>query len=185
MLRMLALVLLLSMIAAPGHAQLDVTRPSLDPRELGDGASSVGRTASVRAAVVVDRNRTIGLTVAGVALLGLSYVTNVVGGLLAGTEGVFFSRSRDSRWEPFAFTSLVPVLGPWIQLASKPTGIEQDDWAAWLIADGIAQALGVALIAASTATAHTNERESRARVGLVVAPSFGPQHASLSFVGRF
>ena len=185
MLRTVALGLLLSLIAAPAYAQLDAASPSLEPRAVGDGTRSVGAAISVRSAVVVDRNRTIGLTISGIALLLASYGANVLGGLLAGTEGVFFSRSRDPRWEPFAFTSLVPVLGPWIQLATKPTAIEQDDWATWLIIDGFVQAASVALIAGTTATAHANEHAARERLALVVVPSLGPQRVSLSVLGRF
>ncbi len=89
------------------------------------------------------RHRPIGLLVAGAAALGAGWVSNAIVGQFAGVS------SAEPGWSDFRLESLVPVLGPWLQLMSKPTGFEEDDWGRWLIVDGIAQAAGLALLIAA------------------------------------
>ncbi len=185
------MVLLLAATAGVTRAaaQAEATAVESAPHEreasLGDGAAAEGGAILIRAAHVRDRNRTVGLTIPGIALLVVGWVTNVVGGLLAGTNGIFFSRTRDFGWEPFAAASVVPVLGPWIQLALKPTGLEQDDWATWLVINGLVQAAALTTLILALVHAHSDEHAARDAVELFVAPAFSPSHVGVTLTGRY
>ncbi|AKF10282.1 hypothetical protein [Sandaracinus amylolyticus] len=74
----------------------------------------------------------------------------------------------------------MPIAGPWIQLAVKPTAFDSDDRGTWLIFDGLLQAAGAALLIAGIATSGGDEEPA-----LSILPSAGPHHAGLSLAGRF
>ncbi len=123
----------------------------------------------------------LGLIISGAVLLGAGWIGNIIPGLFAGIG------SSSSDWNAFRGTSVIPVLGPWIQLAVKPTSFRNDDWGGWLIVDGALQAAGLALLIIGLATPRTEtvyaDRESGFE--LAVVPTVGSSQWGLAAVGRF
>lgn len=125
------------------------------------------------------------LIIAGAVALGAGWIANFVTGLFAGIE--IFGSSAD-RWDTFRGVSFIPIAGPWVQLAVKPTTFEQDDWGTWLIIDGLLQGAGTIMLIAGIATMNDTEPASADAGGgipFVVLPNVGPGHAGLSLVGWF
>ena len=83
----------------------------------------------------------------GIGLLAGGYVANIV---ISGIGAIFIAAGdaiteEDTIADEFFYSSLVPVLGPWIQL-----GIMQsygyEGWAPWMIINGVLQAGGLTMI---------------------------------------
>src|SRR5262245_53713237 len=92
----------------------------------------------------------LGLVITGSVILGVFWATNIFTGLLAGVD--LFGSARASQWDGFRLSSIIPVIGPWIQLGVKPTSFDADNWGTWLIIDGLLQATGLALLIIGIAT---------------------------------
>ena len=163
--------------ASAAYVPLGTPAPSPAPVEPVDAAAPRRRGGG-----------NIGLIVAGAALLGAGWVLNFIGGLLAGTHPGFFGlggRSPEPEWETFRYTSLVPIAGPWIQLAVKPTSFDRDEWGLWLIIDGLMQAAGTTMLLVAAVTAGDDDDAPESGVELVLVPGVGPGLASLTLFGRF
>ena len=124
----------------------------------------------------------IGLIVSGAILLGVSWVTNIIVSAAAGT---IETTTTSDQWSDFRYIGLIPVVGPWIQMAVKPTAFDQDDWAYYLTVNGILQAagltmlvLGIAIPVERTVYAENGERRG---IDLAIAPSTN----GISLLGRF
>lgn len=127
----------------------------------------------------------LGLIISGAVLLGVGWIANFLVGLPAGDDP--FHSGAEPEWQTFRYTSFIPIAGPWVQLAVKPTGFDDDYWGMWLIIDGLMQAAGFTLLIAgiATSTSETEEVASAGGVELMLIPSAGPDHASLTLAGRF
>jgi hypothetical protein len=129
----------------------------------------------------------IGLIVSGAVLLGVGWIANFIVGLGGGDDP--FRSGAEPEWEAFRYSSFIPIAGPWVQLALKPTSFTQDYWAIWLIIDGLLQATGTALLISGGAVAASSGGELAEGDGdgieLMVLPNAGPSHAGLSLIGRF
>lgn len=123
--------------------------------------------------------------IAGGVMLGAGWGLNALGGAFAGAQvrtGLISAPTGidyPAAWSGFRTASLVPVAGPWIQLALKPTPLDGDAWGLWLVADGLVQASGVALLIAG-ALLPEHEPESP-----LVVPLAGRGAAGLALAGRF
>lgn len=150
-------------VAQPGYAP--VQQPMPPPRRRGGGH--------------------VGLIISGAVLLGVGWISNFIVGLPAGDD--LFSGGARPEWEAFRYSSLIPVVGPWVQLAVKPTAFSQDDWAIWLIFNGLMQATGTALLVAGIATSGDDGGSADSGTGpqLVVVPNVGRDHAGLTVAGSF
>jgi hypothetical protein len=127
----------------------------------------------------------IGLIVSGAVLLGVGWLSNIIVGIPAG-ENVFGSGSEEE-WEAFRYCSIIPVVGPWVQLGVKPTAFSQDGWAIWLILNGVMQAAGTALLVSGIALSDDGNETADADSGpsFAVLPNISPNHAGLSLFGSF
>ena len=132
-----------------------------------------------------ERRANVGLIVGGAVMLGVSWIANIAVGLPAGDDP--FSSGSDPTWDSFRYSSLIPLAGPWVQLAIKPTGFTQDYWAVWLLLDGILQLTGTTLLVIGAATHRTVTVYAEASSGfeLAVLPMASPEHAGLVALGRF
>lgn len=143
------------------------------------------RPASAPATVRTEERVNLGLTIAGAAMLGASYISNIVVSLFA---GIGFGSSAEEAWNDFRFVGLVPVLGPWIQLGIKPTPIDQDYWVTWLVIDGVLQAAGLTMLIVGLTVRESVEVRAVAEIGdftLSVTPFAGPTGSGLALSGTF
>jgi len=95
--------------------------------------------------------------------------------------------SDDAGWDEFRLAAILPVAGPWVQLALKPTDFRNDAWGPWLIANGIWQGVGTILLIAGIATIGDDEVPTAEIEGVrfAVLPNFAPDQMGLSLVGEF
>lgn len=130
-------------------------------------------------------NGHVGLIISGAVLLGVGWISNFIVGLPAGDD--LFSGGPRPEWEAFRYSSFIPIAGPWVQLGVKPTAFSQDDWAIWLIFNGLMQAAGASLLVAGIATSGDDGGSADAGGGVqfVVLPSVGQDHAGLTLAGSF
>jgi hypothetical protein len=126
-----------------------------------------------------------GLLIAGIAMLAASYAANVLISMFAGLE--LFGSSDASLWDGFRYSSLIPIVGPWIQIGVKPTSFDNDNWGIWLIIDGILQAGGLSMLIIGLITPQRETVYSDRESGfeLAVLPQIGPGFTGLSLAGRF
>jgi hypothetical protein len=133
--------------------------------------------------------RGIGLIVGGAVVLGATWALNIIGGLFGGYHdtswvdlwdgdsgccGVF-----DPAWDNFRAASLVPVAGPWIQLALLPD--YENGWPVWLVADGLGQIAGLTmLIIGIEQASHGAQAEP-----IALLPMISPEASGLMLSGTF
>jgi hypothetical protein len=147
------------------------------------GQPAFAPPAAQRQQVGTRERPNLGLIISGAVLLGVGWILDIVTGVPAGDDP--FTSGSEPEWDAFRFSSLIPIAGPWIQLAVKPTGFTQDYWAPWLIIDGLIQATGLTLLVIGIATPETEPVYASRGVELAILPSVGPGHAGLSLVGAF
>lgn len=132
------------------------------------------------------------LAIVGGAVLAAGWVVGIVIGVFGGYHdrscidiGFGCSRPPGSSWDPgwddFRLTSLVPIAGPWIQLAVKPPS-GPDGWPAWLIIDGILQGAGTILLFVGIGLMGD---EDAAPPPVAVVPMLSPSTAGLMAFGTF
>jgi hypothetical protein len=131
----------------------------------------------------VETRRMIGLIVAGGITLGASWVGNILVSAFAGVGSV-----DEELWEPFRGYGLIPVVGPWVQLATKPTPYDQDSWGGWLIGNGLLQAGGLTMlilgIAIPVETTVYSEGGPGEGLEMALLPQLGSTNG-LQLVGHF
>ncbi len=156
--------------------------PNIPPPEASDLAAPL------------DRPRTNWAVIApGLALVAAGWILNVAASLPAGLcTDVFRVLSVASAggtgpgcragpaWDTFRLVGIIPLVGPFAQLALKPGSLQDDAWATWLVADGLAQVAGVVLLAAGISTSVSHDHPS-----VALTPRVGPRGAGLSLSGRF
>lgn len=122
--------------------------------------------------------RRVGLYVAGCALFGAGWGTNALAGAFAGAHSVtsyewpVLPNTWEPGWDAFRGVGVVPLVGPWIQLALAPSGALSDAWIGWLIGNGAVQALGLTLFVWA------------ATMDVPVVPTVSPEGAGLVVMGR-
>lgn len=128
----------------------------------------------------------MGLIISGAVILGVSWISNIVVSMFAGLDP-FGSSSSASDWDAFRLSSLIPVAGPWIELAAKPTSFDNDGWAEWLILDGLLQLTGATLLIIGAVTPHTETvySDRGSDFQLAVVPRVGGNQWGLAAVGTF
>jgi hypothetical protein len=82
-------------------------------------------------------------------------------------------------WDAFRASGFVPVLGPWIQLATLPPVDERATWDGFLVASALGQGLGLTLMIVA-ALIHVPEPSS-----VSVVPSVAADGVGLAAVGVF
>ncbi len=139
------------------------------------------------------------MMVGGGALLLAGWGTNALGGLGAGVDCTFgfgfggrlggggSGCNHDAAWEDFRTLSLVPVVGPYAQLALLPDGARDGGWPGWLVASAIVQTTGLALLIAGLVTRLRGAGPPEPRPGptLSVLPTITPDGAGLSVSSSF
>jgi hypothetical protein len=130
------------------------------------------------------RDRTpLALTIAGAAVLGGGWVLNIIPGVFAGNDGCGFTgcSPESQRWTAFRATSLIPLIGPWIQMGVAPN--LNNWWPIWLAFDGLVQTAGFVMLVYGLA-ANQGEDEP-ATPELTLLPMAGPEHTGLLLTGTF
>jgi hypothetical protein len=127
----------------------------------------------------------LGLIISGAVLLGVGWIGDFLVSLPAGDDP--FHSGAEPEWSSFRYTSFIPIAGPWVQLAVKPTEFDNDYWGMWLIIDGLMQAAGITMLVAGIATSSGDDGATADAGGvqLMFVPSVGPDRASLTLAGRF
>lgn len=127
----------------------------------------------------------LGLIISGAVLLGVGWIADFIISLPAGDDP--FHSGAEPEWQTFRYTSFIPIAGPWVQLAVKPTSFDNDYWGMWLIIDGLLQAAGFTMLVAgiATSTSDSDETADAGGVELMLLPSVGAGHAGLTLAGRF
>lgn len=121
-----------------------------------------------------------GLIVSGAVILGVGWLSNIFVSVFAGVGG-----TSSDEWDTFRYLGIVPVLGPWIQMAVKPTSLDEDDWAYYLTINGIIQAVGTTMLVLGiaipvTRTVYAENGESEG-IDLAIVPTGN----GISLLGRF
>lgn len=126
----------------------------------------------------------IGLIVSGAVMLGVSWLIH--GAVVSPFAGWSIDRGYQAGWESFRGLGLIPVAGPWIQLATKPTGFSEDGWAPYLVLDGLLQTAGLVMLVlgATIQTEHT-VYAALEESGFAILPTAGEDGAGLAAFGRF
>lgn len=133
--------------------------------------------------VTTTRTRpNIGLIVPGAVLLGIGWVFNFIAGLPAGDDP-FDGSPPDERWNLFRGFSLIPAIGPWVQLAVQPSDFNSDYWGMWLILNGLLQTTGLVLLVVGIAT--PSEEVTTTSPYVSVVPVVTGDQVGVAAVGAF
>lgn len=122
----------------------------------------------------------VGMIVSGSVMLGVSWLLHAA--IVSPLAGCC-SAGSDDEWHTFRWLGVVPVLGPWLQMAVKPGGLRSDDWATYLAVDGILQAGGLTLIILGATLTETVTVYADGRDGPTL--SLGAAPGGLSLNGTF
>lgn len=169
---------------ASGVVIIAAPSPIYTPAPPGPYASPYA-TAPAPAPPPARRSRAhLGLIISGAVVLGVGWIVNIIPGLFAGTDPF---GSDDAGWDEFRVASILPIAGPWVQLALKPTDFRNDGWGPWLIANGIWQGAGAALLIAGLATIGDEEVPVAEIEGVrfAVLPNLAPDQMGLTIAGAF
>lgn len=193
----LATTLLASLLPAPFAATQGAWGAVLAPPPVSVAPTTVSVARTVVAVPTEPparehHSRPTGLMIGGIAMFAGGWIA----GLLIGVFGGYHDRSCidlwgggcslppgtswDPAWDNFRASSLVPLIGPWIQLAVKPPS--DDGWPEWLVADGLLQAAGFAMMIAGIVIF---DEAGEQGTSVTVVPSVAPGQAGLTAVGRF
>ncbi|MBN8612813.1 MAG: hypothetical protein J0L92_19615 [Deltaproteobacteria bacterium] len=133
--------------------------------------------------VTTTRSRpNLGLIIPGAVLLGVGWVFNFIVGLPAGDDP-FDGSPPDERWNTFRGFSLIPAIGPWVQLAVQPSGFNSDYWGMWLILNGVLQTTGLVLLIVGIAT--PSEEVTTTTPYVTVVPVVSGDQVGAAMLGTF
>jgi len=133
--------------------------------------SAIASTRDARAQDIVVERREVPVG-AGMPLIGAG---TVVVSLATGVA-LIVATSSTYDYDRLLF---IPILGPWIDLAYRPPSSQEENWArAGLIADGLAQAAGLAMLIVGTVMHHQREPKKPRQIIVPIATSGG---AGVSF----
>lgn len=131
------------------------------------------------------RSRPIwGLVIPGAVVLGVSWILHAA--VVSPFAGYSATSGFQPDWATFRWTGLIPVAGPWIQLAVKPGGFE-DSWAGYLVVDGLLQAAGLTMLILGIAIQEEETYYVRGEggSGFAIVPTADQNGGGLAAVGRF
>ncbi len=120
----------------------------------------------------------VDLTIAGAVLFGGGYLLNLLWGSAAGYDTTWGYSGHDPEWHEVRQFSLVPLVGPWLQMSQLPIGFDQGYWGALLLIEGLIQGAGFILLAAAVGKAVDD-------ASVEVAPMAGRDTAGLVVRGAF
>ncbi|MGE0785246.1 MAG: hypothetical protein AB7S26_06125 [Sandaracinaceae bacterium] len=126
----------------------------------------------------------LGLTISGAVMLGVSYLLHAA--IVSPLAGCDFDTCH-GEWNGFRYAGLIPLAGPWVQLAVRPGASDLDAWGPYLVIDGLLQTAGLTLLILGLTLRETVTVYS-SRDGdfeLAVLPSAGQNGGGLAAVGRF
>ncbi len=125
----------------------------------------------------------LGLAISGGVMLGVSWLVHAA--LISPLAGCDLDSCQDA-WGDFRLVGTIPLAGPWIQLAVKPTS-DRDGWLPYLVIDGLLQIAGLTMLILGVSLRETVTVYSEGPAGfeLAVLPSAGPDGGGLGLVGRF
>lgn len=128
------------------------------------------------------------LAIAGGAVLAAGWVFGFAIGLFGGYHDrtcwigpCSTLTSWDPAWDDFRGTSLIPLVGPWIQLAVKPPS-GPDGWPTFLVIDGLVQGIGAILLFVGVGIMGSEQDEPPP---VAVLPIVSPTQAGLQVLGSF
>ena len=169
-------------VSVPAAAQAVIVAGQADQSWL---APTVTTESQAYAAAPARRSQGHGLVIAGAVFLGVGWLFNGIGSLPAGTHpGIYGSSPTDAGWDVFRGVAWIPVVGPLIQLAVKPSEFGQDGWGTWLLLDDLLLQFGGLALLIFGATVPGEDRPATAASWRIV-PSMSAGHAGLSVTGRF
>lgn len=123
----------------------------------------------------------VGLIVGGAVMFGVSWLVH--GALISPFGGWSLDFGYDPQWESFRYAGLIPLAGPWIQMALKPGSLNDDGWGTYLIIDGLLQAGGLTMLILGATITETVTVYGDSRTGPSL--SFGIAPGGLSASGTF
>lgn len=134
-----------------------------------------------------ERRPIIGLVVPGAVLLGVSWIIHAA--VVSPFAGWSIDRGYQPEWDAFRAWGLLPLAGPWIQLAIKPDTGGRDGWDPYLVIDGILQAGGLTMLILGLAIQERHEvyvdNERAPGPQFAVLPMVTPEYSGLSLAGIF
>lgn len=126
---------------------------------------------------------TLGLVIPGAIMFGVSWILHAaLISPFAGYNGIF-----QPEWSTFRWTGVIPVVGPWVQMAVKPGSFDQDSWGGYLAVNGLLQAAGVTMFILGFVFQETETYyvEGEGDFRWAVMPTASPDGGGLSAVGQF
>ncbi len=128
-------------------------------------------TREARAQDVVVERREVPVG-AGVPWIGAGTVVSSISTGVA----LIVATTSPYDWDRVLF---IPIVGPWIDLAHRPESSTEENWArAGLVVDGVAQAVGLAMLIAGTVMHHQKLPKHPRQLIVPIATSGG---AGVSF----
>lgn len=125
----------------------------------------------------------LGLLISGIALFAVSYIVHAA--LISPFAGWSAFEGYQPEWEEFRVLGAVPLAGPWIQLAIKPTDPFDDSWATYLVIDALLQTAGLTMLILGVTLRTETTARADAGPSLMIAPLAGQNTAGLTAYGRF
>lgn len=125
----------------------------------------------------------LGLAISGGVMLGVSWLVHAA--LVSPLAGCDFDSCQDE-WGEFRLWGVVPLVGPWVQLGTKPYS-ERDGWMPYLVIDGLLQVAGLTMLILGVSLRETVTVYAEGPGGfeLGVVPYGGADGGGLAAVGRF
>jgi hypothetical protein len=131
----------------------------------------------------VETRPRLGLVISGAILFGVSYVFHAA--LVSPFGGWSLDYGDNPAWSDFRWMGAIPLAGPWLQLAAKPTSPTEDGWTTYLVIDGLLQAAGATMLILGLTLRQEVGGYAEAEPSFMVAPMAGRYAAGLTAFGRF
>jgi hypothetical protein len=126
----------------------------------------------------------LGLVITGVAMLAVSWIIH--GAIISPFAGYSLASGFQDSWSVFRASGIIPLAGPWVQLAVKPDGLGSDGWGPYLVVDGVLQAAGLTMLIVGLAVQEEHTVVARGDApSFAIAPMIGPELTGLAASGRF
>jgi hypothetical protein len=116
-------------------------------------------------------------------LLGASWLIHAA--IVSPFAGWSIDSGDDPDWDEFRVLGAVPIAGPWIQLAVKPTAALDDSWSTYLVVNGLMQAAGVTMFILGLTLRSKPTSYAANEPSLMIGPMASGEGAGLSAFGRF